>query len=198
MSPEYAQALAFDQLRKIMEAGRAFVGFQEAPITFPPTFKYDVVRPMRRRRSSSKPLASPFMPSTPVLGHQKLLTHVTEREGETSSSRITESNVVCESEPEPVQEQEREKERDPDAASVVSSTFTSARSKYTSQSHVDEGQDAGDDEDLFFSATTKTKTGKVIQRLSLTAVKAKAKWVSMVSPARADLMNHMPSKRRNK
>lgn len=179
-----------------MQNGRAFVGFHEAPITFPPTFKYDVIRPMRRRRSSSKPLASPFMPSTPVPGHQKLLTHVTEKEGEASSTRVTEGNVVTE--PEPVQEQEREKEPDQDAESVVSSTFTSARSKYTSQSQVEEGQDTGDDEDLFFSATTKTKTGKVIQRLSLTAVKAKAKWVSMVSPARADLMNHIPSRRRNK
>ena len=176
-----------------METGRAFVGFHEAPITFPPTFKYDV---MKRRRSSSKPLASPFIPSTPVPGHQKVLTQVTENEGEASSARVAEPNVL--GEPEQVQEQEREKERDQDAASVVSSTFTSARSKYTSQSHVEEGQDTGDEEDLFFSETTKTKTGKVIQRLSLTAVKAKAKWVSIVSPARADLMNHIPSRRRNK
>lgn len=192
---EYAQALAFDQLRKIMETGRAFVGFREGRITFPPTFKYDVRRSVRRRRSSSKPLGSPFTPSTPVPGHQKLLTQVTEKESEGYGPQVTEDNAM--GEPDEDDEEEGEKGRGQDAASVVSSTFTSARSKYTNQSQVEESQD-GDDEDLIFSATTtKTKTGKVIQRLSLTAVKAKAKWVSMVSPAKADLKYHIPSIRRN-
>src|ERR1700730_4135908 len=37
ISPEYEQALAFDQLRKEMQTGEAFIGFYEAPIAFPPT-----------------------------------------------------------------------------------------------------------------------------------------------------------------
>ncbi|KAK0480241.1 inositol polyphosphate phosphatase [Armillaria novae-zelandiae] len=52
---EYAQALAFDQLRDIMEKEQAFVGFQEAPIDFPPTFKYDVLRTLKRPKHSSRP-----------------------------------------------------------------------------------------------------------------------------------------------
>ncbi|TFY62188.1 hypothetical protein EVJ58_g4021 [Rhodofomes roseus] len=188
---EYAQALAFDQLRKIMEAGRAFVGFHEAPITFPPTFKYDVMRTLKRRRSSSKPLASPFLPSTPVPGHQKILTHVTEKDGETPDV-----NVVSEPEHVQEQEQEQERERDQDAASVVSSTFTSARSKYTSQSQGDDAHEDMEEEDLFFATETKTKSGKVIQRLSLTAIKAK--WVAMVSPAKTEFINHIPTKRRKR
>ncbi|KZT73474.1 DNase I-like protein [Daedalea quercina L-15889] len=183
---EYAQALAFDQLRKIMEMGRAFVGFQEAPITFPPTFKYDVMRTMKRRRSSPKPLASPFIPSTPVAGHQKVLTNVTEKDGEALTS-------ACETEGNDVSESERveERERDQDAVSVVSSTFTSARSKYTNQSQGEEAQET-EEETLFFAGETRTRTGKVIQRLSLTAMKAK--WVAMVSPAKTEFINHMPAK----
>ncbi|OAX37607.1 DNase I-like protein [Rhizopogon vinicolor AM-OR11-026] len=46
---DYAQAFAFDQLKKQMEQGTAFSGFHEAPINFPPTFKYDVFRRSKSR-----------------------------------------------------------------------------------------------------------------------------------------------------
>ncbi|KAF8199503.1 inositol polyphosphate phosphatase [Pholiota molesta] len=53
---DYAQAFEFDQLHTIMKNDNAaFAGFHEAPITFPPTFKYDVLRSIRHsRRSGSK------------------------------------------------------------------------------------------------------------------------------------------------
>lgn len=51
---EYAQALEFDQLRKVMKNGWAFEGFCEAPIDFPPTFKYDVWHSAKRTRSLRK------------------------------------------------------------------------------------------------------------------------------------------------
>jgi len=50
---DYAQALGFDQLRNLMEHGGAFVGFNEADISFPPTFKYDVIRTLRRLKTKS-------------------------------------------------------------------------------------------------------------------------------------------------
>ncbi|KAF8484379.1 hypothetical protein JB92DRAFT_3028984 [Gautieria morchelliformis] len=47
---EYAQALAFDQLSKLINDGDpTFAGFHEANISFPPTFKYDVLPPARQR-----------------------------------------------------------------------------------------------------------------------------------------------------
>ncbi|KAJ7274558.1 Endonuclease/exonuclease/phosphatase [Mycena haematopus] len=49
---DYGQALAFDQLRNLMQSGKAFVGFNEAPIDFPPTFKYDVLRTLKSKRKS--------------------------------------------------------------------------------------------------------------------------------------------------
>ncbi|CAA7265565.1 unnamed protein product [Cyclocybe aegerita] len=52
---EYRQAFEFDQLNAIMKTGSFFDGFNEAPIDFPPTFKYDVLRTLKRpKRSSSK------------------------------------------------------------------------------------------------------------------------------------------------
>ncbi|KAF8440293.1 hypothetical protein L210DRAFT_3760494 [Boletus edulis BED1] len=55
---DYAQAFAFDQLRRQMETNSAFSGFQEAPINFPPTFKYDVASrsKTKRRRSRRSPI----------------------------------------------------------------------------------------------------------------------------------------------
>jgi len=48
---DYAQALAFDQLRKLMQEGKGFVGFNEGPINFAPTFKYDVLRTLKRSKT---------------------------------------------------------------------------------------------------------------------------------------------------
>ncbi|KAF9223546.1 DNase I-like protein [Gyrodon lividus] len=59
---EYAQAFAFDQLQKLMETNSAFSGFHEAPINFPPTFKYDVVsRSKTKRRRSRRSPADGFV-----------------------------------------------------------------------------------------------------------------------------------------
>ncbi|KXN85863.1 Synaptojanin-2 [Leucoagaricus sp. SymC.cos] len=74
---EYEKALHFDQLQKLMKEGKAFVGFQEGIIDFPPTFKYDVLRTLKKpKRSSSKrsqsPQAeSPFYTSQEQLVHDK-------------------------------------------------------------------------------------------------------------------------------
>ena len=48
---DYAQALGFDQLRMVMQHGDAFAGFKEGDIHFPPTFKYDVLRTLKRPKS---------------------------------------------------------------------------------------------------------------------------------------------------
>lgn len=41
---DYAQAIVFDELRKLMRHGTILLGFDEADIDFPPTFKYDLMR----------------------------------------------------------------------------------------------------------------------------------------------------------
>ncbi|SNX82617.1 uncharacterized protein MEPE_01323 [Melanopsichium pennsylvanicum] len=56
MNKKYDQALAFDQLGKVLRDGQAFKGFKEAPINFPPTYKYDVLKTLKIKRN--KTLAS--------------------------------------------------------------------------------------------------------------------------------------------
>ncbi|ORY90267.1 hypothetical protein BCR35DRAFT_323714 [Leucosporidium creatinivorum] len=52
-SRDYATALEFDQLRQVLaEPESVFKGFGEAPITFAPTYKYDIVSKVRKRRST--------------------------------------------------------------------------------------------------------------------------------------------------
>ena len=51
MNKRYDDALEFDQLRKILRDPKSvFEGFAEAPIAFPPTFKFDVIKTVKMRR----------------------------------------------------------------------------------------------------------------------------------------------------
>lgn len=51
MKKQYQDALAFDQLKKVMkEQPNVFKDFHEADIRFPPTFKYDVLKTIRQKR----------------------------------------------------------------------------------------------------------------------------------------------------
>lgn len=58
--PDYQQALAFDQLHNLMRNGQAFVGFHEGPINFAPTFKYDVLRTLRRSKTKGSRHQKPY------------------------------------------------------------------------------------------------------------------------------------------
>lgn len=52
---QYDHALAFDQLKKIMrEQPHIFNGFKEAPIRFPPTFKYDVLKTIKIKKNEER------------------------------------------------------------------------------------------------------------------------------------------------
>ncbi|KAJ1032719.1 hypothetical protein NDA16_000741 [Ustilago loliicola] len=53
MNKKYDQALAFDQLGKVLKEGDAFKGFEEAPINFPPTYKYDVLKTLKIKRNKT-------------------------------------------------------------------------------------------------------------------------------------------------
>ena len=64
---EYTKAFQFDQLQKLMKDGKAFVGFQEGIINFPPTFKYDVARNPRLKHAPSKRGHSPHTPQAEIL-----------------------------------------------------------------------------------------------------------------------------------
>lgn len=50
MNKRYDQALEFDQLRRVMKEGREFRNFKEHSITFPPTYKYDVLKILKKAK----------------------------------------------------------------------------------------------------------------------------------------------------
>lgn len=103
---EYAQALAFDQLSNLMQNEQAFVGFDEAPINFPPTFKYDVLRTIKRSKSKRVKYAG---------DNTLTLVEVEERDHELDD------------------EDGEEAEGEGEAASMASSAFTSLHSRATTE-----------------------------------------------------------------
>ncbi|KAJ8462988.1 hypothetical protein ONZ51_g10550 [Trametes cubensis] len=173
---DYEQALEFDQLRKVMATGDSFAGFQEAPIRFPPTFKYDVYK-RSRHRSFKRPPPKPIS----AVRHEKLLTEVTEQEQEgapvpddRASQHEHEHNGDDEAEP------------DGEAASVVSSAWTSVRSRRTTDPDQDEDiENSPPSAGFLQSPPASASTANLVHKVwSATAAhKAKEKWVALWSAA---------------
>jgi hypothetical protein len=101
---DYAQALEFDQLKLLMKDGN-LPGFHEGHIDFPPTFKYDVLRTVRRsKRASTKRL--PFGDSSDRVLEAEDETHIEVEEveddaegGSMVSSVVTSMNSRSGTEP---------------------------------------------------------------------------------------------------
>ncbi|KAJ7475671.1 inositol polyphosphate phosphatase [Mycena latifolia] len=164
---DYAQALGFDQLRNLMQSGKAFVGFNEAPIDFPPTFKYDVLRTIKQKRRASR-LDRWRTPGD----RARRLTEVDEH--------------VDEHEPEDLDGEESDKEGEPgEAASLSSSVWTSMHSR--------PGTDGDDDyfhpSPSSHAMSTFSSPGSRIS-VSAAAHKAKTKWMSLLTPSSP----HSPTK----
>ncbi|KAI6037672.1 hypothetical protein EDC04DRAFT_2868621 [Pisolithus marmoratus] len=83
---EYAQALAFDQLKQQMNSP-AFRGFHEASINFPPTFKYDVMSRSKTKRLRSKR----------TLGDREADSHETEKENMDEEDNIEDGDCEAHS-----------------------------------------------------------------------------------------------------
>ena len=70
MNQRYDQALEFDQLRKVMKEGREFQSFKEHEICFPPTYKYDVLKTLKKPK------------------REKTVRRILRRRGHTASSTV--------------------------------------------------------------------------------------------------------------
>jgi hypothetical protein len=129
-----------------MKQGKFFNGFNEAPINFPPTFKYDVLRTLKRSKRP-KPLQLGDQ-STPVL-------------------EIEEPD-----EPDDVDD-------DGEGASLISSAMTSVISHPNTE--------PGVEDDTYFYTLPSTPTGATsaskVSVVSSAANKARAKWLSLLSPS---------------
>ncbi|TFK50038.1 DNase I-like protein [Heliocybe sulcata] len=161
----YEQALAFDQLRNIMQNGHAFDGFREGTINFPPTFKYDVLKTIKQARKKSHARVSSRDSQIEV----ETLPEVEEKEGDDQEEHDA--------------DEEDEPERG-EAESIASSYWPSVRSRKTAAEIQDES-----DEDLHSRPVGPTRqahsTGNLVQKLSIitAANKAKSKWKSLISPS---------------
>lgn len=176
---DYEQALEFDQLRKVMATGDWFSGFREAAIRFPPTFKYDVYKRSRHRsfkRPPSKPLSS-------GVKHDKLLSEVVEQEHEGTvmpEERASPQGMEAERDDE-------EGEYDGEAASVVSSVWTSVRSRQTDFDQDEEPESSPPSAGGFGQSppASASATNLLVHKMwtAAAAHKAKQKWVSIWSAA---------------
>ena len=173
---EYAEALAFDQLYNLMRNGQAFVGFREAPINFPPTFKYDVLRTLKGKRKGStrETPAAPF---------------------EEASAPPADVALAEAPQPESKPSSDGEEEHDNGEAMSIMSSGTSY-SKKTVDDHEPDESDDEDDEDFDVSPLkdaearaqelSRRRSGatRIVKRISSTAAhKAKLKWNELISPA---------------
>ncbi len=157
---EYAQALAFDQLYNIMRNGQAFVGFREAPINFPPTFKYDVLRTIKHKHKQSKrrQAAAHALTRTPEAGEEL----EPERRPDGALSELSSDDEAG------------------DLASVISSGTTFSQRDQIS----DEDNDSDAESDyLRRRMTYQQRGGGLVKRFSVTAAqRAKTKLAELINP----------------
>ena len=146
-----------------MRNGQAFVGFREATINFPPTFKYDVLRTNRHKHRRSKQahaalgLVAPLSPEPSDAGEQREL----------------EGNHDC-------GHSEVSSEDDTELASVISSGTTT----YSQRDQMsDEDNDSGAESDyLRRRMSFPQRSGGLVKRISVSAAqRAKSKWAEFIN-----------------
>lgn len=142
-----------------METHEAFAGFEEAPIDFPPTFKYDVQKSKRSKHRSMKRISRPII--LEPAQHDKLLTEIEEK-----------------SQDQGVDSSDDEPEMDGEAVSLASTAWT-GRSRYTDEQEAEQ-------EDYFIANTARNaSTNNLVvdakNRSSAAVHKAKAKWMLLLS-----------------
>lgn len=148
---EYSQALAFDQLKNIMTNGQAFVGFDEALIDFPPTFKYDVLRTIKLKRSKWRESEKKYQEGkTPLTGGEP--------------------------EEEAPEAEDLDEEAEGDAASVASTYMTSTHSKPGTDNENDEDECFHASTSMQTIGSSNSKVS-----VSAAQAKGKAKWLALLS-----------------
>ncbi|KAF9493363.1 DNase I-like protein [Pleurotus eryngii] len=152
---DYANALAFDQLRQLLENKQSFVGFNEAKIDFPPTFKYDVLRTLKRPKHKLKKISY----STSAI---PMLSEVEERYLDRERPR----------------QEDREDARD--RASIASSAYTSVHTRQGSD--VDDEDE--DQCDTSTSSPTHLRFGRRVS-LHIAVHKIKEQWLALLASPRA-------------
>ena len=187
--PEYSQALAFDQLTKLIKDGDpTFAGLHEATINFPPTcvesrdfvmgaymsvrFKYDVLRTakLHEKRRSRR-------------AHQRSRSNLNEIE---EKENVLESEIT--------HHEENDDEEMGDGISLGSSTWTSNHSKH----RIDTTEDGSDHSSISSHVGRNPTSNPTSKLVSHAALKAKAAWLALLNASRDAKVNNLPLKRRHR
>ncbi len=148
-----------------MRNGQAFVGFREATINFPPTFKYDVLRTIRHKRRRSKQAHA-------AVGVVALLSPEPADAGE---QRELEGNNDC---------GRSEVSSDDDTNGELASVTSSATTTYSQRDQMsDEDNDSGAESHyLRRRMAYPQSSGGLVKRISMSAAqRAKSKWAEIIS-----------------
>lgn len=153
-----------------MGPGGAFDGFEEGPIDFPPTFKYDVVRLHKHsKRNKTKQIPQ-----------------------EVSTENLLDSNT-----PEPVHDDDDDLEQEPemDGVSLMSSMMTSTPSRFT----MDDYTEPDDEDGSLMPQKSAMSSGNVADKMwaATAAHKAKTKWKNFLAAAVPHSAVQKQSKRRS-
>ena len=166
-----------------MATSDAFRGFNEAPIRFPPTFKYDVLRTLSkrsRRKSFKRPPITPIVASP----HDKLLSEVAEHEHEHAAALEDKADQAAQ------HDRDCDDDVEQDAVSLASSAWTSVRSRRTVDPERDDDDEDEDDREPpsagypMQSPPASASASNLVHKVwsVTTAHKAKEKWISLFSP----------------
>ncbi|PWN29424.1 DNase I-like protein, partial [Jaminaea rosea] len=124
MNKRYDQALEFDQLRKVMKEGREFQNFREHDISFPPTYKYDVLKTLKKPK------------------RDRTVRRILRRRGHTASSAVAATFAGNETDEDP--DETRATAADADE---TMDTNRSGATKRASMISLQDGEDETDDDD---------------------------------------------------
>jgi hypothetical protein len=152
-----------------MRNGQAFVGFREAAINFPPTFKYDVLRTTRHKRKRSK--------------HSQVLSDLVAplSQGSTKACDQPEAEEAEEHQDGGHSDGSSEDDTNGELASVVSSV-TTALSQRSQLSDEDDDNDSGAESDYLRRRMGHPERSGLVKRISLSAAqRAKSKWAEIIN-----------------
>lgn len=164
---DYAQALGFDQLRMLMQHRDVFVGFNEADINFPPTFKYDVMRTLKRSKARSTRSGQRALAINPLVEEPEV-------HGDDVGTEAESGDVYGDND---------------DSGSLASSNTASLNGR---QLH---GQELLEDDYFSHARVLRASTGNLVQKVKTMAIaqKTKTKWLTRGSPTPPSLLSNNKS-----
>ncbi|KAG0142458.1 hypothetical protein CROQUDRAFT_725114 [Cronartium quercuum f. sp. fusiforme G11] len=92
---DFSDALRFDQLKKVLdEPNGCFEGFEEAEITFAPTYKYDLLPPLKKRTLTATTISTSCSNPVPTMPSNALHLHIPKFPTKASSHYVSSTPVT--------------------------------------------------------------------------------------------------------